>query len=49
VLQPAWNSQGDEHERPGPFLQVDLFEANGHPPPDEIAAFAAAARGAFRA
>lgn len=27
VVQPAWNSLREKYERPGPFLQVAMFEA----------------------
>jgi diadenosine tetraphosphate (Ap4A) HIT family hydrolase len=26
VVQPTWNSQREKYERPGPFLQVAMFE-----------------------
>jgi len=39
VLQPAWNNQEDKHLRPGPFLQVDMFETNALPPIGEVEAF----------
>ncbi|HUF54195.1 MAG TPA: hypothetical protein VMR52_10540 [Dehalococcoidia bacterium] len=45
VVQPAYNRQGEEHERPGPFLQVDMFHANEAPPTDEVEAFCDEARG----
>jgi diadenosine tetraphosphate (Ap4A) HIT family hydrolase len=44
VVQPSWNRCPGEHERPGPFLQVDMFEANVQPPREEVEAFAARAR-----
>jgi len=44
VLQPSWNHLQREHQRPGPFLRVDMFEANVQPPREEIEAFAAKAR-----
>lgn len=40
VLQPSWNRLREAHERPGPFLQVDMFEANELPPRGEVEAFA---------
>jgi diadenosine tetraphosphate (Ap4A) HIT family hydrolase len=49
VLQPSWNHWQREHQRPGPFLQVELFEANVQPPREEIEAFAAKAREVIRA
>jgi diadenosine tetraphosphate (Ap4A) HIT family hydrolase len=48
VLQPSWNHWQHEHPRPGPFLQVDLFEANVPPPREEVEAFAARAREVIR-
>ena len=44
LLQPSWNHYQGKHERPGPFLQVNMFEANVEPPRDEVVAFAAKAR-----
>ena len=44
VLQPSWNSLNERHNRPGPFLQVDMFKANAMPPRKEVEAFAAKAR-----
>ena len=44
VVQPAYNRQGDEHERPGPFLQTDMFDTNESPPPSEVEAFCSEAR-----
>lgn len=48
VLQPSWNHWQQEHQRPGPFLQVDMFEANVQPHRKEIEAFAAKAREVIR-
>lgn len=48
VLQPSWNHSQREHQRPGPFMQVDLFEANMRPPHEEVEAFADKARKAIR-
>lgn len=28
VVQPSWNRLKEEHRRPGPFLQVDMFKAD---------------------
>ncbi|MCH7484324.1 MAG: HIT family protein [Chloroflexi bacterium] len=39
VIQPAWDRDGEKHASPGPFLQVDLFNANKTPPADEVEAF----------
>ncbi|HIP97130.1 MAG TPA: HIT family protein [Anaerolineae bacterium] len=44
VLQPSWNDLRRDHERPGPFLQVDMFRANVRPEREEVEAFAAKAR-----
>jgi diadenosine tetraphosphate (Ap4A) HIT family hydrolase len=44
VLQPAWNDSRQEHERPGPFMQVDMFKAGVKPAPQEVEAFATRAR-----
>jgi|Deesub1362A_J573_1020465.scaffolds.fasta_scaffold02434_8 diadenosine tetraphosphate (Ap4A) HIT family hydrolase len=49
VLQPSWNHLQQEHRSPGPFLQVDMFEANVQPPCEEIKAFAAKAREVIQA
>jgi len=48
VLQPSWNHLQRKHQRPGPFLQVDMFKANVQPPRKEIEAFAARAREVIR-
>lgn len=47
VVQPARNSQGDEYERPGPFMQTEIFKANVAPPLDEVDAFCEKARAVF--
>ncbi|MEX1194329.1 MAG: hypothetical protein WD904_00805 [Dehalococcoidia bacterium] len=47
VIQPTWNAQGETHERPGPFLQVDMFTANEAPDPDAVEAFCDRAREAI--
>lgn len=44
VLQPSWNRLQGTHQRPGPFLQVDMFEANIQPLRGDIEAFAQKAR-----
>ena len=44
VLQPSWNHLQQEHERPGPFLQVDMSRANNRPSCEEVEAFAAEAK-----
>ncbi len=44
VIQPSWNHLRVEHERPGPFLQVEMFEAEVAPPREEIEKFATRAR-----
>lgn len=48
VLQPAWNAAPGECARPGPFLQVEMFEANQAPPREEVEAFADQARQVIR-
>jgi len=48
VVQPSWKSLQRDHKRPGPFLQVDLFEANVKPPRAEVEAFAEKARAVIR-
>jgi diadenosine tetraphosphate (Ap4A) HIT family hydrolase len=48
VLQPAWNHQGRDHQRPGPSLQADMFRAGDQPPRDEVEAFSAKAREVIR-
>ena len=44
VLQPSWDKLGQEHEKPGPFLQVDMLGRGEPPPRDEVEAFAERAR-----
>jgi diadenosine tetraphosphate (Ap4A) HIT family hydrolase len=44
VLQPSWDKLSEKHEKPGPFLQVDLFRRGGPPPRDEVEAFSERAR-----
>jgi len=44
VVQPSWDRLGRTHERPGPFLQVEMFDAGEHPPEEGVAAFCARAR-----
>jgi diadenosine tetraphosphate (Ap4A) HIT family hydrolase len=48
VLQPSWNAQGQQHERPGPFLQAEMFDENRPVPRPEIEAFANRAREVIR-
>jgi len=48
VVQPSWNDLAGEHDRPGPFLQVDMFTAKAQPPREQVEAFAARAREAIR-
>jgi diadenosine tetraphosphate (Ap4A) HIT family hydrolase len=36
VLQPSWNHLQQQHDKPGPFLQLDMFTANELPPRNEI-------------
>lgn len=49
VLQPSWNHLQREHQQPGPFLQVDMFEANVQSSREGIEAFAEKAREVIRA
>ncbi len=44
VVQPAWGSMQEQHQRPGPFLQADMFHSNEPLPLAEVEAFAAQAR-----
>jgi hypothetical protein len=44
ALQPWWNDLQRDHQRPGTFPQVDMFEARVQPPREKIAAFSAEAR-----
>ena len=44
VLQPSWNRLAEQHKRPGPFLQADLFAANEMPERAEVERFSARAR-----
>jgi len=44
VLQPAWNHQRQDHQRPGPSLQVDMFSAEVQPPREQVESFSARAR-----
>ena len=48
VIQPAWDRDGERHASPGPFLQVDLFNANETPPADEVDAFCTRVREVIR-
>ena len=48
VLQPVWDAMSEEHERPGPFLQVDMFNAKVRPDREEVEAFAEKARERMR-
>ena len=45
VLQPAWNNQQTAHERPGPFMQEEMFRAGNTPAAPEVEAFCERARG----
>ncbi len=44
VLQPSWDNLDEKHEKPGPFLQVDMLRSGETPPRDEVEAFAERAR-----
>jgi ATP adenylyltransferase len=47
VLQPAWDAQRAEYERPGPFMQTSMF-ASGEPPDASVRdQFAEQARAVF--
>jgi diadenosine tetraphosphate (Ap4A) HIT family hydrolase len=48
VLQPSWNHLQSEHERPGPFLQVDMYGAGEQPKREDLEAFAAKAKEVIR-
>jgi diadenosine tetraphosphate (Ap4A) HIT family hydrolase len=48
VLQPAWDSDRNHYERPGPFMQDAMFEANEMPAAGDVEAFAEGARQTFR-
>lgn len=39
VVQPAWDADRQRFERPGPFTQVAMFEANEPSDEAEVAAF----------
>ena len=47
VVQPVTREHLGEHERPGPYLQVDMFEAGISPDPRAMAEFAERARTAW--
>jgi diadenosine tetraphosphate (Ap4A) HIT family hydrolase len=44
VLQPSWNKLKQKYSKSGPYMQVDMFEADESPPCDEVEKFAAQAR-----
>ncbi len=44
VLQPSWNNLSRDHDKPGPFLQVDMLRSSETPPRDKVEAFAERAR-----
>jgi diadenosine tetraphosphate (Ap4A) HIT family hydrolase len=44
VVQPSWNRLQKKHEKPGPFLQVEMFIADKKPFRKEIEAFSEKAR-----
>jgi diadenosine tetraphosphate (Ap4A) HIT family hydrolase len=48
VVQPSWNRLQAEHERPGPFLQVDMCEADVLPNRESVEAFVARAKEIMR-
>lgn len=39
VVQPAWNSQQEKYERPGPFMQTAMFDAGEPMDEHEIDAY----------
>lgn len=47
VVQPAWDSQREKFARPGPFLQVAMFDANEAMDAGEIDAFCEKVRARF--
>jgi len=47
VIQPAWDADKARHDRPGPFMQVDMFNARMAPLAAEVEAFARGAREAL--
>jgi hypothetical protein len=47
VVQPVTREQMIDHEKYGPHLQVEMFEARVAPDPDAMAAFADRARAAL--
>lgn len=49
VVQPSWDRLREQHERPGPFLQAEMFQANEPPPRDGVEAFSKRARALFQA
>jgi diadenosine tetraphosphate (Ap4A) HIT family hydrolase len=44
VLQPSWNQLSEHHDKPGPFLQVDMFTESDLPPHREVEEFTERAR-----
>lgn len=44
VLQPVRNNLKEKHEKPGPFMQSDMFRENIKPSSEEIETFARKAR-----
>ena len=49
VLQPAWNSQNDAYDRPGPFMQEAMFRTGASPDETKVEAFCERARGLLSA
>lgn len=39
VIQPAWNNQQNEYQRPGPYMQNILVESGIYPDNDEVINF----------
>lgn len=48
VLQPSWKAQHHQHERPGAFLQMEMFKSGELPSRQEVEAFAERARAELR-
>jgi diadenosine tetraphosphate (Ap4A) HIT family hydrolase len=48
VVQPSWNHLQKEYERPGPFLQAEMFKADVEPPRKEIEGFCVRARAVIK-
>ncbi len=49
VLQPAWDRDGKQHQRPGPFMQAEMFRDDAPPGRADVEEFAGRARRALAA